>query len=164
MHANAAREAWMDERTFKDALGRWASGVAVVTCKTQSGQPVGLTVSSFSSLSLSPPLVLFCLGNRSSLLEDFAQASHFAVNILKSGQDALSNRFAFGDTPPFEGLAHSEGRGGAPLLPDALASLECRIEARHPGGDHVIYVGEVEAASVADGTPLVYSQGKYHHL
>ena len=152
----------MDATQFKAALSRWASGVVVVTLCGRQGRLRGVTVSSFSSLSLQPPLVLFCLGQGANIHPEFQQASHFAVNILSDSQQALSNRFAFGkDADPFAGVAHRPGPEGLPLLDGCLANIVCRKTVVHPAGDHDIIVGEVLEAQVGQGDPLLYYQGQY---
>ena len=150
--------------TFRTALSRWSSGVTIVTARTPEGERVGLTASSFASLSLEPPLVLFCLGRASTNFDAFQAVPGFAVHILGAEQEALSNRFAAHTGDRFEGLELSDGRHGAPLLPGCLAVLECRLHQRVPGGDHVIMMGEVEEVTVQDGAPLVYFRGSYRRL
>ena len=148
---------------FKSALGRWGSGVAVVTTRDAAGAPVGLTASSFSSLSLHPPLVLFCLALDSTGRDAFVAAPGFLVHLLAEGQQALSQRFAAKGGDKFAGLRYEEGDHG-PLLPSCLAALECRTRAQHPGGDHIIMVGEVEQVRLGEGEPLLYFQGRYRRL
>jgi flavin reductase (DIM6/NTAB) family NADH-FMN oxidoreductase RutF len=150
---------------FRDALGRWASGVTIVT-SCVGGRVHGMTVSAFSSVSLDPPLVLVCADQGSDTCGLIAESGVFAVNILARGQDALSRRFAEkrDEDRRFEGLAVERGVTGAPLLP-GLASLECTLIAAHEAGDHVIYVGRVEAVRHApDGEPLLYYRGTYRKL
>ena len=154
----------MDHDSFKAALGHFASGVTIITTLDAHGAPTGLTATSFTSLSLHPPLVLFCLAERANCFEDFQRAASFAVNILAHGQDDVSNTFASRGAEKFEGVGYRKGMLGDPLLEGALANMECRITARHPGGDHVIVVGEVQSVEVGDGRPLLYYHGKYHTL
>jgi len=148
---------------FKSALGRWATGVTVVTTRDAAGAPVGITASSFASLSLEPPLVLFCLGLDSTGCEAFVAAPGFTVHLLAAQQEPLSARFAARGGDKFAGLEHRAGHWG-PLLPGCLAALECRTHAQLPGGDHIVMVGAVERVTVADGEPLLYFQGNYRRF
>lgn len=154
----------MSPDEFKSALSRWATGVTVVTTRARSGEVAGLTATSFSSLSLDPPLVLFCLGYSSTSKPSFDAADGFIVNILADGQKALAGRFAQLGGDKFPGVSWRPGLRGIPLLNDALANLECRILQVHPAGDHLIVVGEVEQIHLGDSKPLVYYRGTYHSL
>jgi flavin reductase ActVB len=154
----------VDESAFKSALSRWGSGVSVITARASDGAPVGLTATSFASLSLQPPLVLFCLGRDSTRFDAFEAADAFAIHLLTAGQEALSSRFAAKGGDKFAGLAVRESRHGLPLLEDCLAVLECRTHARLPGGDHVIVVGEVERLTLGEGEPLLYFRGRYRRI
>ncbi|HMM54831.1 MAG TPA: flavin reductase family protein [Candidatus Desulfobacillus sp.] len=153
-----------DHRALRDALGAFATGVAVVTAVRPDGRPAGLTVNSFNTVSLDPPLVLWSLSRRSPSLAAFRQASHFAVNILSAGQQALSERFARRDSDKFAGIDWQAGLGGAPLLPGCCAVLECGNEARHDGGDHLVFIGRVERFARSEAPPLVYHRGRYRFL
>lgn len=159
--ADAAASPDHDPRDFRNALGLFATGVAIVTTKTSAGEPIGLTCNSFSSVSLSPPLVLWSLSLRSPNLPNFLQAAHFAVNVLARDQIPLSQRFAKPVPRKFEGIAHGFGTHGMPLLDGAAAQFECRTEARHYSGDHVIFIGHVLSYSYADRAPLGYFRGAY---
>jgi flavin reductase (DIM6/NTAB) family NADH-FMN oxidoreductase RutF len=152
-----------EQRRFRDALGRFATGITVVTASTADGSHAGLTVNSFSSVSLDPPLVLWSLSKTAPCFPSFERATHYAVNVLAAGQAALSNRFA-GPGEKFADTAWTPGKSGAPLLEGCLAYFECRIVARHDGGDHVILVGEVERYDQRDGEPLLYYAGRYGAL
>lgn len=149
-------------REFRRALGRFATGVTVVTARGPDGALAGLTVNSFNSVSLSPPLVLWSLGRTSPSHEIFEVASHFAVNVLGADQMELSNRFARSGAHKFDGVEWAAGQQGCPLLPRCCAWFECRVVARYPGGDHTIFIGEVEKFQ-HDVTrePLVYFGGEY---
>jgi flavin reductase (DIM6/NTAB) family NADH-FMN oxidoreductase RutF len=133
----------IDRRAFRDALGWFATGVAIITTRTADGVPVGLTANSFSSVSLDPPLVLFSLNRRAGSLAVFQTSGSFAVNVLRHDQQDLSLRFAAASAERWQGVAVDIWSTGAPILRDALASFECRIAASHAGGDHVIFIGEV---------------------
>lgn len=148
---------------FKAALGRWASGITVVTAQGPDG-PVGLTASAFSSLSLHPPLVLVCIGQASYHHDHLVQADGFGVHILDAAQEEVSNTFAFKREDRFEGLEVQEGPLGAPLLPGCLARLACERHEVVAGGDHSILIGRVLQAEVSDGTPLAWWQGGYRRL
>ena len=155
------RQGAMDSESFRQALGRFASGVTIVTTVSATGEPVGFTATAFSSLSLDPPLVLFCLGHDSSSLEVFREAAGFSINLLATGQQALSQAFAQIGGEKFTGVASRTGRRGIPLLEGCLAVLECRTQEQLPGGDHTIFIGEVEAVHLGEGEPLVYYRGGY---
>lgn len=146
---------------FRHAMGSFASGVTVVTSKCEDDQLRGLTVSAFSSLSLVPPLVLICLDHRSSLHDYLKEDLYFAVNILAEDQQWISNRFASRDPDRFNGINLTEGAFGSPLIEGAIAHIECRVVHAYSGGDHTIYVGEVEATQVTDSKPLAYFRGNY---
>ncbi len=146
-------------RAFRDALGRFATGVTVVTAATPEG-PVGITANSFASVSLDPPLVLWSPAKSSSRFGLFAAAEHFAIHVLGGDQRDLAARFVRHGFD-FAGLAPEDGPGGAPLLPECLARFACRRAAAHDAGDHVIILGEVLEAAARDGAPLVFAQGFY---
>lgn len=153
----------VDSRTFRKALGCFASGVTVVTSlHPESRNLAGVTVSAFSSLSLEPPLVLFCLGNKTSCMDAFMTHGHFAINVLAEHQRDLSIRFASRSEDKWSGVAYDQGIGGVPLLQGCLATLECRLVNTVEGGDHTIFIGEVENLRHQEGgAPLVYFRGSY---
>lgn len=154
----------IDERSFRKALGCFPTGVTVMTTVDGAGRPVGVTVSAFSSLSLNPPLVLFCLDHHTGGLDAF-RSGHFAVNVLREDQREMSIRFASRRDDKFEGQPTRTGATGCPLLPDSLAVLECAVERVVEGGDHVIFIGKVEHLEYqAGGQPLVYFRGAYATL
>ena len=157
---------------FRRAMSRFATGVTVVTTTDSSGGPHGLTVNSFTSVSLEPPLVLFCLDREAGCFDVFAKATKFAVSILSSDQSTLSDRFARIVGDRFNGAAYRIGAIGCPIIVGALAAVECEIAQRHDGGDHEILVGRVleicdeesrddDDAAVA---PLLYYRGGYARL
>jgi flavin reductase (DIM6/NTAB) family NADH-FMN oxidoreductase RutF len=154
----------VSKEEFRTALGRFASGVTVVTAKGARGELLGITVSAFASVSLEPPLVLVCIDKRASLHGHMSDGAHFAVNILEEDQELMSRRFASKDDDRFNGTAYRESADGTPLIEGALATLECRVVHAYPGGDHTIIVGEVESTSVGDGRPLAYFRGGYVQL
>ena len=155
-----------DALALRRGLGQFTTGVAVVTTLGADGHPLGLTINSFSSVSLAPPLVNWNLQRRSANRQAFLEASHFAINVLSASQQALSRRFASHDaTDRFDGLGWRPGIGGVPLLDGALAWLECRLVSSQTVGDHELFLGEVlQCFSQADAAPLVYWQGRYHRL
>jgi flavin reductase (DIM6/NTAB) family NADH-FMN oxidoreductase RutF len=155
----------LDPDEFRSVLGRFASGVTVVTCTDAQGRDCGITVSAFAALSLQPPLVVMCIDHEASILPALTRASYFVVNILAAHQEAIARRFSAPDAEQrFEGLGFARAQTGAAVLEDALASLECRAVESIPGGDHTIFVGEVETATVRSDTPLLYYRGGYSQL
>jgi len=154
----------VDPAEFRRALGQFASGVTVVTTLDASGSPLGLTVSSFCSVSLEPPLVLVCIDNRSETHDGFEASRVFGVSVLAEGQEDWSRRFAAGGALKFSDVPLQQGEHLVPLVPGALAHLECRVQAKLPGGDHTIYVGEVLRLHAVPGRPLLYHASAYHCL
>lgn len=156
----------VEPQHFRQALAKFASGVTIISTLGADGVPVGVTVSAFTSLSLSPPLILICLDNMTSQIRAYTDGKGFNVNILSAGQEDISNAFAYpGPIPPFDTVPYEQGILGFPLIRNASANLECRREAVYPGGDHVIVVGEVMHALWDDSLdPLVYAAGKYRTL
>ena len=151
-----------DSRALRNAYGRFATGVTIVTALDPEGQPIGLTVNSFSAVSLQPPLVLWCLDNTSHNLEAFRHASHHAINVLAAVQTDLSNRFATWPVDRFAGLHWRAGVGGAPVLAGCCASFEVINESCHPGGDHSIFVGRVvNFSETPELAPLLFHAGNY---
>jgi flavin reductase (DIM6/NTAB) family NADH-FMN oxidoreductase RutF len=146
---------------FRRACGRFATGVTIATVVDAKGVPHGLTVSSFTSVSLDPPLILICLGHEVSAIAHFRTATHFGINVLAEDQRALSERFARKGAGRFDGLAWQPGVTGVPLLPGALAAIECAVYRIVPMGDHDILVGEMVNARVNDGEPLLHFSGGY---
>ncbi len=154
----------IDKDLFRAVLGRFASGVTIVTTLDADGNDQGMTVSAFSSLSLDPPLVLVCIDHKASVWPAFERATHFAINILGSQQEALSRRFSSRDGDRFEGVGFTRGTTGVALLDDTLAAVECTVTARMPHGDHSILVGSVEGGTARDLQPLLYYRGGYASL
>ncbi len=153
----------IDPRTFRDTLGQFLTGVTIVTAEAPDGTPVGLTVNSFTSVSLEPPLVLFCIDKNAGSYEGIVNAQGYAVHILGSDQVDLANRFATRGADRFGGLNYTRGFYGAPILPGALALLECRTVQRVDAGDHTILIGRVERLNPGGRTrkPLGYFRGRY---
>lgn len=159
------RTTHIDPQALRRALGNFATGVAVVTTLDAHQRPVGLTVNSFTSVSLSPPLVLFCLASQSSNLAAFQQAGSFAINVLHSGQDELSRRFSSPISDRFSGVDWRLGELGAPLIADTAATFECEHHDTLERGDHVIFLGHVKRLQHAQvDEPLLYFQGRFRQV
>jgi flavin reductase (DIM6/NTAB) family NADH-FMN oxidoreductase RutF len=154
-----------DPRTLRDALGCFATGVTVVTCLGADGEPAGLTVNSFTSVSLDPPLLLVCLARNAASAAALVESGCFAVNVLQTGQQPASIRFATKDQDRFGTTPWSCGEGGAPILADSMGVFECERYAVHDGGDHHILIGKVVKATFdAALDPLLYFRGRYRRL
>jgi flavin reductase (DIM6/NTAB) family NADH-FMN oxidoreductase RutF len=148
---------------FRHALGQFATGVTVVTAVNPADGLVGLTVSSFNSVSLSPPLVLWSLALKSSSMAALLACKHYAINVLSAEQSALGNQFATRGIDRYAGVHWHPGQHGAPLLVGAVATFECFNRSRHEEGDHIIFVGEVERCSHRDQVdPVVYHGGQFY--
>jgi flavin reductase (DIM6/NTAB) family NADH-FMN oxidoreductase RutF len=150
----------LDARHFRNALSQFATGVAVVTCKGAGGQFRGVTISSFNSVSLAPPLILWSLAEHVGSMPAFSNCTHYMVNVLSAGQSALARRFAAPIADRFEGVDISLSAAGLPILAGAAAWFECRNRNRHPEGDHVIFVGEVEECNFDPRPALLFHQGQ----
>ena len=148
-------------RSFRNALGAFATGVTVVTTRSAGGVDVGLTANSFNSVSLDPPMVLWSLAKSSRALSIFVGAQYFAVHVLAADQEAISNRFSRPAPDKFAGLDIERGSGDTPMLRECSARFQCRTEFQYEGGDHVIFVGRVETFDHSDRKPLVFHGGQY---
>lgn len=148
---------------FKHAMSHFASGVTIVTTE-HDGKPFGMTVSSFASLSLHPPLVLVCVEKSLKTHDAIVAAGRFGVSILSAEQSDVSNRFASRSDDKFAGIAVDRGALGLPLIGGALTSLECHLHAQLAGGDHTIFVGEVASVRTREGAPLLYFRAAYRDL
>jgi flavin reductase (DIM6/NTAB) family NADH-FMN oxidoreductase RutF len=154
-----------DVRAYRNALGCYPTGVTIVTAVGPRREVIGITANSFSSVSLDPPLVLFSLDRQALSLKAFLQTQHFAVNVLRAGQEALSNQFATARGEKWQGVEYITWDSGCPILKDALACFECKIRHTYQGGDHVILVGEVlKVIAEPEGDPLLYFRGKYRKI
>lgn len=149
---------------FRSILGRFPSGVTVVTTKAADGSDHGMTVSAFCSVSLEPPLVLICIEKTASAHEALTTAPAFVVNILSAKQEQIARRFSIVDIDRFEGVGFSRSRNGTAVLDDVLGVIECSRFALHDAGDHTIIVGEVETGRAEIGAPLLYYRGGYAQL
>ncbi|TGD75254.1 flavin reductase [Mangrovimicrobium sediminis] len=155
----------IDPRDLRNALGRFATGVCVITTVSREGEPLGLTANSFASVSLEPPLVLWSLQNNSEVYDAFASPRYYAINVLASEHMALSNRYAKKGDHRLDPAHIRFGRHGAPVLRDALVSFECELHATHDGGDHVIIVGRIrDMLTRPTGEPLLFYCGAYREL
>ncbi|QFU77201.1 flavin reductase [Halioglobus maricola] len=155
----------MDNRDFRDILGKFATGVCVITTSADGVPAFGMTVNSFCSLSLSPPLVMWSIGESSDCFSDFEKVGRYAVNILREDQQYLSARYSKKAEHALHDGDWEEGKSGCPVLAESLASVECEIETRVNGGDHVILIGRVLSASAGDeAKPLLFYSGRYAEL
>jgi flavin reductase (DIM6/NTAB) family NADH-FMN oxidoreductase RutF len=145
---------------FRQALSQFATGVTVITTRMDNGGFVGLTASSFNSVSLSPPLVLWSLSNEASTLPVFTDNSHYVINVLSASQAHLAEQFARRGVNRFQGVEFTLSRTGLPILNGVSAWFECHNRSRYPEGDHVIFVGEVEQCDVAPQPGLVFHGGR----
>ena len=150
-----------DSREFRNALGNFATGVTIVTARSQAGEPLGLTANSFNSVSLEPPLIIWSLARRSRSLAAFAGAERYAVNVLAHEQVGLARRFSRPHADRFAEVAYRLGKAGAPLIEGCAAWLECRHHALHPAGDHMLFIGEVDTCGYRHIEPLVWHGGRY---
>ena len=154
----------IDPRELRNVFGAFATGVTVITTKDVMGKPFGLTANSYTSLSLDPPRVLVCVDKKVDCYTCFEQSKVFVVNILSEGQDQLSTRFATKGIEKFEGVAVRQGNLGVPLLEGAVAHIECTLTSAYEGGDHTIYVGEIQSVAASGDRPLLFFKGKYSRL
>ncbi|MFC6634321.1 flavin reductase family protein [Microbulbifer taiwanensis] len=153
-----------DPRKFRNALGQFATGVTVVTALDRSGNRVGMTANSFSSVSLDPMLVLWSVAKSCNAFDVFNHAEQFAIHVLHAGQQQVSNQFASKVPDRFAGIPCAEGIGGLPLLKDYGALFQCQTEHRYEGGDHIILVGRVLDFDLKPKPPLIFHAGRYADL
>ncbi|WP_395060535.1 flavin reductase family protein [Polaromonas sp.] len=154
----------VDSRALRTALGQFATGITVVSTRAADGDFVGLTVNSFSALSLEPALILWSLRGSSPSLQVFEKAERFVVNVLAEAQVEVSRRFALPIAEKFEGVAHAENDWGQPLLHGAAAWFECRTVSRQVAGDHCLFIAEVERFTLSEAAPLLFHAGGYFAL
>lgn len=154
----------LDPDAFRAVMGRFASGVTVVTTTDDAGSACGMTVSAFASVSLQPPLVAVCIDHAASLHDTLTNAPYFAVNILASTQEPIARRFADTGAHGFEGIGYSNGESGVPILNDVLAFVECRRVSSAKAGDHTVIIGETVATAMCDARPLLYYRGGFAQL
>lgn len=154
-----------DEAEFRRVLGHLPTGVTVVTARTETGEPRGLTANAVTSVSLAPPLILVCVETTSDTHDSIERAGAFAVSVLPADAESLARRFAtYAAEDKFDGVAHHDEVTGAPVLERACSWMDCRVWATYPGGDHTIFVGEVLAGDAVDESPLIYYRGGYGRL
>jgi flavin reductase (DIM6/NTAB) family NADH-FMN oxidoreductase RutF len=151
---------------FKQALQQWASGITIVTTRSSRFGILGMTATSFSSVSMQPPQILVCINDSAVTIEGIKESQHFAVNILNSGQQLVSNQFASGDNPQqrFESVTWCDGVSGTPVLDDTLASIECSVAQLIQSGTHWVVIGDVLNVTYRSGEPLLYFKGAYREL
>lgn len=154
----------VDSTLFRRVCGRFPTGVTVITVRDADGHPHGVTISSFSSLSLNPQLVMVCIDLRSGVLGHFLESAHFGINVLAEDQEQHSRRFASTSESRFHGIDWHEAESGVPLLDGVLAHLECSTTRWFEAGDHVVLIGEVLRAGCREGKPLVFFASKYAAL
>lgn len=154
----------IDSAMLRDALGHFATGVAVVTTVGDGGAPVGLTISSFNSVSLTPPLILWSLARTAPSFDAFRRHGSFGINILARDQQDLCMQFARPSDNKFANVSHRPGYDNVPLIDGVHAQLECKTYRRYEGGDHEIYLGEVVGISTFEKQPLVFHRGQFTHL
>lgn len=153
-----------DPALFRQLLGRFATGVTVVTTRDPAGRPIGMTASSVASVSLHPPLVLVSVDQANDMHPALRAAPRFVLNVLAADQEAISRRFAGEHPNRFDGIGYQESRHGLPVLDGVVASIECEKQAEAPGGDHTVFFGLVTGGSVSERRPLLYYRGGYTRL
>ena len=154
----------VDPAQFRQLLGRFATGVTVLTTRDARGRPIGMTASAVASVSLEPPLLLVAVSRTNDMHAALQAAAHFILNVLAADQEAISRRFAADDLERFDGIGYRESRHGLPVLDGVLASIECDKHAEVAGGDHTVFFGLVTAGSVTERSPLLYYRGGYTDL
>jgi 4-nitrophenol 2-monooxygenase / 4-nitrocatechol 4-monooxygenase, reductase component len=154
----------IDKNELRRVMGHFATGVTVITTLSKEGKMHGLTANAVSSLSLVPPLLIICVDKKAESYASFEDSGVFTVNVLAEDQEDLSRRFAVSGGEKFEGVAYRRGANGAPILHDIVAHLECKLYATFDGGDHTIYLGQVEEAETRELKPLLFFRGGYRTL
>jgi len=154
----------VDPAQFRQLLGRFATGVTVLTTRDAAGRPVGMTASSVASVSLEPPLVIVSVDQKNDMYPALRAAPRFVLNVLAADQEAVSRRFAEDHPNRFDGIGFRDSKHGIPVLEGVLASIECEKQAEAPGGDHTVFFGLVTGGVVSDRRPLLYYRGGYAGL
>ncbi|HEY1849421.1 MAG TPA: flavin reductase family protein [Candidatus Binataceae bacterium] len=154
----------IEKNQLRQVMGHFATGVTIITTVNKEGQLHGLTANAFTSVSLEPPLLLISVDKKAESWPAFEESKVFTVNILGDDQEALSRKFAVSGGNKFEGVAYRRGANGAAILEGALAFIECTLYAAYEGGDHSLYLGEIQEAAVREGKPLVFFRGGYRNL
>ncbi|HEX3409156.1 MAG TPA: flavin reductase family protein [Candidatus Binataceae bacterium] len=154
----------IEKNQLRQVMGHFATGVTIITTLTKSGELHGLTANAFTSVSLEPPLLLISVDKKAESYPAFEESKVFTVNILAADQEALSRKFAVSGGNKFEGVAYRIGANGAAILDGALTYIECTLFAAHEGGDHTLYLGEIQQAETREGKPLLFFRGGYRTL
>ena len=154
----------LDKSEFRRLLGHFATGVTIITTVSKDRKPTGMTANAVTSLSLVPPLMLICVDKAADCYSCFEASKVFTVNVLAEEQEGLSRRFATKGADKFEGVGYRPGENGCAILEDAVAHMECRVTQAIDGGDHTIYLGEVEAGDASEIAPLLFFRGGYRKL
>lgn len=154
----------IDKTELRRVMGHFPTGVTVVTTVSKAGKLYGLTANSFTSVSLVPPLVLVCVDKRAESYQCFEESKCYTVNFLADDQEDISRRFATTGVDKFEGVGYRMGANNAPILNGVLAYLECKVVGAYEGGDHTIFVGEIEQAETREAKPLLFYRGGYRSL
>jgi|SRR5208282_861343 len=154
----------IEKNELRRVMGHFATGVTVITTFRKSGEMHGLTANAFTSVSLVPPLLLICVDKKAESYACFDETRAFTVNILASDQEDLSRKFAVSGGQKFDGVSYHIGANGAPILAGSVGYIECKVTAAHDGGDHTIYVGEIEQAETRETKPLLFFRGGYREL
>jgi flavin reductase (DIM6/NTAB) family NADH-FMN oxidoreductase RutF len=154
----------IEKNQLRQVMGHFATGVTIITTFNKDGQMHGLTANAFTSVSLEPPLLLISVDKKAESYPAFEESKVFTVNILADEQEALSRKFAVSGGNKFEGVAYRRGANGAAILDGTLAHIECILYAAHEGGDHTLYLGEIQEAEVREGKPLVFYRGGYRAI
>ncbi|HZP45392.1 MAG TPA: flavin reductase family protein [Candidatus Binataceae bacterium] len=154
----------IERNELRRVMGHFATGVTVITTVSKSGTPYGLTANAFTSVSLEPPLLLIAVDKKAESYPFFNESKVFTVNILSDEQESLSRKFAVSGGDKFQGVAYRMGANGAPILEGALAYLECKLFAAYDGGDHTLFLGEIEQAETRELKPLLFYRGGYRSI
>lgn len=154
----------IEKNQLRQVMGHFTTGVTIITTVNKDGQMQGLTANAFTSVSLEPPLLLISVDKKAESWPAFEESKVFTVNILADDQEVLSRKFAVSGGDKFEGVAYRRGANGAAILEGALAYIECTLYAAYEGGDHSVYLGEIQEAEVREGKPLVFFRGGYRAL
>jgi flavin reductase (DIM6/NTAB) family NADH-FMN oxidoreductase RutF len=154
----------IEKNQLRQVMGHFATGVTIITTFNKDGQMHGLTANAFTSVSLEPPLLLISVDKKAESYPAFEESKVFTVNILADEQEALSRKFAVSGGNKFEGVAYRRGANGAAILDGTLAHIECTLYAAYEGGDHTLYLGEIQEAEVREGKPLVFYRGGYRAI
>jgi flavin reductase (DIM6/NTAB) family NADH-FMN oxidoreductase RutF len=154
----------IERNELRRVMGHFATGVTIITTVSADGVPFGLTANAFTSVSLDPPLLLISVDKKAESYPHFEASKVFTVNILGDDQETLSRKFAVSGGDKFQGVAYRTGANGVPILENTLAYLECKLYATYEGGDHTLYLGEIEEAQTREVPPLIFYRGGYRSL